>query len=72
MKLPFGPLRPRLRLLRRYLEWQWVRVCDGLALLGSGPPRATDDVLIVKLDAIGDFVLWLDAAKELRRLYSRS
>lgn len=26
-------------------------------------------ILIVKLDAIGDFILWLDAAKELRRLY---
>lgn len=26
-------------------------------------------VLIVKLDAIGDFVLWLDVAKELRTIY---
>lgn len=26
-------------------------------------------VLIVKLDAIGDFILWLDVAKELRRVY---
>lgn len=28
------------------------------------------NVLIVRLDAIGDFILWLDAAKELRKLYS--
>ncbi len=27
------------------------------------------NVLIIRLDAIGDFVLWLDAAKELRKLY---
>lgn len=26
--------------------------------------------MIVRLDAIGDFVVWLDAAKELRRLYA--
>ncbi len=29
-------------------------------------------VLIVRLDAIGDFVLWLDAAKELRQVYPNS
>ncbi|MBN2374687.1 glycosyltransferase family 9 protein [bacterium] len=28
-----------------------------------------NSVLIVRLDAIGDFILWLGAAKELRRLY---
>lgn len=27
-------------------------------------------VLIVRLDAIGDFILWLDAAKEFRRLFA--
>jgi len=27
-------------------------------------------ILIIKLDAIGDFILWLDVAKELRRVYS--
>ena len=28
-----------------------------------------NDLLLVRLDAIGDFVLWLDAAKEFRQLY---
>lgn len=28
-----------------------------------------NDLLLVRLDAIGDFVLWLDSAKEFRRLY---
>lgn len=27
------------------------------------------DVLLIRLDAIGDFVIWLDSAKEFRRLY---
>jgi len=26
-------------------------------------------VLVMRLDAIGDFIIWLDAAKELRRIY---
>jgi ADP-heptose:LPS heptosyltransferase len=37
--------------------------------------RTTGDhkrVLVVKLDAIGDFILWLDVAKELRRVYPQN
>lgn len=33
------------------------------------PLRPKKQVLLVRLDAIGDFVLWLDAVKEIRRLY---
>ena len=29
-----------------------------------------NQVLIIKLDAIGDFIIWLDSAKEYRKLYS--
>jgi ADP-heptose:LPS heptosyltransferase len=29
----------------------------------------SNTILLVRLDAIGDFVLWLDSAKEFRRLY---
>ncbi|MBN1221853.1 MAG: glycosyltransferase family 9 protein [Candidatus Aminicenantes bacterium] len=29
----------------------------------------TDGVLIVRVDAIGDFVMWLDAAKEYRKIF---
>ena len=32
-------------------------------------PTDLDDVLIVRLDQLGDFVLWLDSAKEYRKLY---
>ena len=32
-------------------------------------PTDLDDVLIVRLDQLGDFVLWLDSAKEYRKLW---
>lgn len=33
------------------------------------PPSDFNDVLIVRLDQLGDFILWLDSAKEYRKLY---
>jgi ADP-heptose:LPS heptosyltransferase len=35
----------------------------------SHPQRLKKKLLVIRLDAIGDFILWLDAARELRRLY---
>lgn len=32
-------------------------------------PNELNDILVLRLDELGDFVLWLDSAKELRRLY---
>lgn len=43
-------------------------IFDTLTLL-SRRYVVKSDVLLVRLDVIGDFVLWLDAAKEFRRLY---
>ncbi|MFA7062231.1 MAG: glycosyltransferase family 9 protein, partial [Pedobacter sp.] len=47
-------------------------VCDWIATfffpIGL-PAHDKAEILLVKLFAIGDFVLWLDAAAELRRLY---
>lgn len=37
----------------------------------TGYGSTLKQILIIRLDAIGDFVLWLDAAKELRRLYPK-
>lgn len=62
-------LRSHLRPLRIYLEWQAMRSCDTLVLLFSSQPKPGKNVIVVKLDAIGDFILWLDAAKELKQLY---
>ena len=55
----------RLVLARNYL-------LDCFASVLPGPkqsPGLRKYLLVVKLDAIGDFVLWLDAAAGLRRLY---
>lgn len=30
---------------------------------------ARDEILLIKLDAIGDFIIWLDSAKEYRKLF---
>jgi len=35
------------------------------------PRMSSTEVCLVRLDAIGDFILWLDAAKEYRRIYPR-
>ena len=38
-------------------------------LVSFVPPADFNDVLILRLDQLGDFVLWLDSAKEYRKLY---
>ena len=54
----------------RRLRQPWLVAFDSLVMCRL--PAARPDprrVLAVRLDAIGDFVLWLDAARALRRLY---
>lgn len=51
----------------------WLRqtlwlLTDRVACLGS-VKRCSGNVLLVKVDAIGDFVLWLDSARALRERY---
>lgn len=43
-------------------------VLDSLAALAGGSRNSTG-LLLVRLDAIGDFVIWMDSAKGFRRLY---
>jgi ADP-heptose:LPS heptosyltransferase len=54
------------------LAW-WTIAFSHLDWLASRRRGATDErkVLIVRLDGIGDFALWLGAARELRALYPR-
>ena len=40
-----------------------------LAVLGSKGRRVANKVLLVRLDALGDFILWLDAAQHIRKHY---
>lgn len=42
---------------------------DGLISHTLWLKRKNNSVLIVRLDAIGDFIIWLDSAKEIRSLY---
>lgn len=36
---------------------------------GIPPDDLTEDVCVLRLDELGDFVLWLDSAKELRKMF---
>lgn len=40
-----------------------------LSKMSNNRCERNDEVLIIKLDAIGDFVIWLDSAKEYRNLF---
>ncbi len=52
----------------------FLLLCDSVLLLlyrnrGHRDKDLRQKVLIIRLDAIGDFVLWLDSARALRKLY---
>jgi len=55
------------------ITYRWLKSVVFLALdtlVRAGPHRCRDDLLVlVRLDAIGDFVLWLDSASYFRVLY---
>ena len=57
--------------MKRALHWFRVLLfylLDKLAVVGANADKNTSLVL-VKLDAIGDFILWLDTAKEYSRIF---
>jgi ADP-heptose:LPS heptosyltransferase len=69
-----SPLAHRLRPLwmqriGRWLALLGILCLDWLATLRARPPQAPGAVLIVRLDAIGDFVLWQRSARHYRALY---
>ncbi len=56
----------------RFLRLWGLLITDSVVMFGY--PRTNRQlnkkrVLLIRLDAIGDFILWLDAAKDLRKLY---
>lgn len=57
----------------RYLCFLFLNyLIDSFYAFSSGGPRSEEGrkpVLIVRLDAIGDFVLWLDSARAIREMY---
>jgi ADP-heptose:LPS heptosyltransferase len=42
---------------------------DKLFLFLFGCVRKKSDILLIKVDAIGDFIIWLDSAKKIRAFY---
>lgn len=64
-----------------YLEWgylmtgklkRWFSIWKAQFQLQNIENRrcgAQDGILLIKLDAIGDFIIWLDSAKEYRKLF---
>ena len=42
---------------------------DYFIILSCHSEKAENKILIIRLDAIGDFILWLDAAQHFKKLY---
>lgn len=57
-----------LRPMEAWLRKRLWRATDRLAMLTAASPEP-DRVLLVRLDNIGDFVLWLDAARAIAQHY---
>jgi ADP-heptose:LPS heptosyltransferase len=64
--------RNTVNFLKRLLRYAVFYAGDTLVRLQSGSTISIDRLLLIRLDAIGDFVIWLDSAKEFRRLYPNS
>ncbi len=54
--------------MKKVLYFLYHSLIDLLAKMTKVTTRH-NAVLIIRLDAIGDFILWLDAAKEFRKIY---
>ncbi len=59
----------RLRVIAQKLAFLAYWALDFLSLFGVRSNPRPDRIALVRLDAIGDFIIWLDAAKEYRRIY---
>jgi hypothetical protein len=62
----------RLILFLPYWFNALVALIEGFFVVASerkGVIRSPERVLVVRVDGIGDFVLWIEAARALRRIY---
>ena len=55
--------------IKSLLKYFYVLLTCACAVVCSVFRKRGSDVLLLRLDALGDFVLWLDSAKEYRKLY---
>lgn len=58
-----------MRALRRLARYVVFYAADALVKIFDRSTPSAPQLLLVRLDAIGDFVIWLDAAKAFRSLY---
>ncbi len=58
-----------MRALRRLARYVFFYAADALVKIFGRSTTSAPQLLLVRLDAIGDFVIWLDAAKAFRSLY---
>lgn len=58
-----------MRALRRLARYMFFYAADALVKIFGRSTTSAPQLLLVRLDAIGDFVIWLDAAKAFRSLY---
>ena len=56
--------------MKSYLRSLFWWILDSFIFLVSPWKKKGEGVLLVRTDVIGDFTLWLDAARELRELYT--
>lgn len=61
----FNKLKQTLNLLFEGVLY----LADTLSLFNKRESKNTKSILIIRLDAIGDFVLWLDSARHIRKIY---
>jgi hypothetical protein len=61
----------KLRLRMRFAWWLGVLSAFDLVARTSRRKPVAGRVLVVRLDAIGDFVLWVEGARALRAIYPR-
>ncbi len=54
-----------LRLIYKIYLW----VLNYFIVVSYHPQEAGNNILILRLDAIGDFILWLDSARHFRKIY---
>lgn len=46
-----------------------IFILDSCAMIIVRKPAHSNGICLIRIDSIGDFILWLDAAKEFRNLY---
>lgn len=53
----------------RAIYYIFLRLLDCSVFVSYYSQQAKNKVLIIRLDAIGDFILWLDSARHFRKIY---